>query len=572
MASWLKKNGPYVAVDFDGRTAHLVLAELVAQQVRILQLAAVALGPEVDLSDAAAVGRALKPALAKFKAKDAPLLMQVSRGQVVLKSVTLPAGTSESEMPSMVRYQVEKELPFRPVEAVIDFAVESHYDSNGSAQSGGVSVLVGAVRVPVADFYRQVAVAAGGKLRRLGLRPYACLRTLRVCGAVGEQKSAAFVHVGTEEAEIDVLLGDALAFSRSAPSKAGATDGYGKADAVASLVTEVLRSLQSYQVVHAGAKIEAIYLSGGTGVEPTLAQDLRAKAGVPCRVFNPAAGLKLLDDGTVSAFVPVLGLALGQAPGAAEPFDFANPKRPSARRDMSKFRKKAIAVGVAAFLAAVVGARGWYFSSQDAEIKQLEKQIADMTPTQKAVAELTPELMYVEAWQKSERNWLDHLANLSLVMPPAEDLYVTNLTADTTGSLTVNLRAKSDDVVRDLNDRLTKAGYAFHRGAESAPDDPYGYNFTSFATVAMRGTTNVDLAATQPVRPGDDASGDPKYKPPKPNSGGQPPRTPSGNPAVGKGPDAGGKVIDLSKPPDKATGRDPNKRPPGSRKPKEGTP
>lgn len=557
MASWWKKNRPFVAVDFDGRAAHLVLAERVAQQVRILKLAGATLGPDVDLTDSAAVGRALKPALRTLKArKDVSLLMQVSRGQVVLKTIQLPAGAAPAEMPAMVRYQVEKELPFRPEEAVIDFTLESHYDSAAEADGGGLNVLVGAIRVPVADYYRQVAMAAGGKLQRLGLRPYACLRTLRACGLTREHPCAAFVHVGAEEAEIDVLADDALAFSRSAPSKAGATaDGYAKVDAVASLVTEVLRSLQSYQAVHGSGKIEAIFVSGGTGLEPTLMQELHARMGLACRVFNPAQGMKLLDDGTVGAFVPALGLALGHPASSGDPLDFTNPKRPAARRDVRKLRRKALVAAAMVLLAVGAGARAWWLGSMEAEAAGLTAQRDRLKSDNKPVVELAAEADWLGHWQKSDKDWLGHLANLSLLAPPAEDVYISNLQTDPKGTIKFSLRAKSDDVVRELDARLTQAGYAFHRGNESTRGDEYGYNFASFATITLQPKVKVDLAATQPTRPGDDASDDPSYKPPKASP--QPPRV---APAVAKEPRAG-KVVDLSKQSDNSAPGEPRKRP-----------
>ena len=56
--------------------------------------------------------------------------------------------------------------------AAIDFAVETAHEGSGGGDSR-VDVLVAAVRQDVLDKYTETMTAAGLKLDRVGLRPYA---------------------------------------------------------------------------------------------------------------------------------------------------------------------------------------------------------------------------------------------------------------------------------------------------------------------------------------------------------------------------------------------------------------
>lgn len=554
MLSFLRKNrGPFVAVDLEGRSARLVQAELVGSQVRILRLAAADLSGDVDMGDPAAVGKCLGKALADMGLKDCPLLMHVSRSQAVLKTISLPAGSDPQDLPGMVRYQVEKELPFRPEEAVIDFTIESHYDPSGVTDNQGLNVLVGAIRMPMVDYYRQIALAAGGRLMRLSLRPYACLRTLQSCGLTRRHRCLALVHVGVEETEIDVLSDDSLAFSRSAPSKTAAGS-----EPTMGPVLEVIRSLQSYHAVQGSGKIEAVYVSGGTGLEAKIVQELHDRLELPCRLFNPAGAMKLLDDGTCPAFVPALGLAVGQGEVGQTRFDFSNPKRPPAKRDMRKLKRQLAVAAVIVVVAAIAGARVLWIGSMENEVGVLVITKNQLETTNKSVRELAKEADWLKNWPGSDKDWLDHLANLSILFPSCEDVYISNLRTNSDGTMQFNLRAKGDDVVRDLDARLTKGGYVFKRGNESSPTEYFGYNFKSIATLGIKPQVKMDLAATQPTRPGDDASNDPTYNPPKnaPQPGpARPSPTPTPKPTPSPAPTPT-KVTDASKPPDDSGGSD----------------
>ncbi|MFW6061439.1 MAG: pilus assembly protein PilM, partial [Planctomycetota bacterium] len=107
-----------VAVDFDSRQLRLVEAERHRSGARIVRLAGFPMPEGIDLTDAQAVGAFLGRTLREMRLSRARVLMNVPRGQSVLKPLTLPPGTHSDEIAGMVQYQVSGELPFRSEEAV----------------------------------------------------------------------------------------------------------------------------------------------------------------------------------------------------------------------------------------------------------------------------------------------------------------------------------------------------------------------------------------------------------------------------------------------------------------------
>ena len=282
----------FVAVDFDSRHLWIAQAEHAGTRASVRKLAEVPIPDGIDTSDAVAFGEFLGATLKKMKLAGSWVLMCVPRGQAVLKPLVLPAGSAPDELPGMVRYQMQGELPFQLAEAVIDFTGASHRGTSrgAAAPADGVSVLVAAVRVPVVDHYRQIALAAGVKLEGLGLRPYANISCVNACVKRAEGEPVALVHITADETEIDVVVGPDLVFSRSAvmPLVTDAPQWDSRHDrSVRDVIAEVVRSLQSFQAMEGGRAVDAILVAGGVGIEAQVARALSVGLGVPCEIVHP---------------------------------------------------------------------------------------------------------------------------------------------------------------------------------------------------------------------------------------------------------------------------------------------
>lgn len=514
-----RKTGRFCALDFDREQLRVVLAESTGERTRIIRLATAEMPGDLDLTDARAVGDFLGRTLNQMRLRSPAAVMNVSRGQAVLKPLVLPPVSSAGELASMVLYQAEKELTFPPEEAVVDFTLESHYGAATAPadESQGQHVLVAAVQRPVIEYYKKIAETAKVRLLRLGLRPYADLRCVEAYGSIPVEGRVAVVHVMADETEIDVIDSGGLAFSRSAavavplPAHGEAVASRAAAQAV---VMEVARSLHSYMGVERGQTIDLVLLAGGTGIEREVAEELAKRLGVRCEMLSPAERLGLEDSGLVtSAFISPLGQAAGYADTTALPFDFLHPKRPPVKRDMNKV----MALGAVSLAACVVvgmfafGAIQWYRA--DSFCNSLAAELARLTEENRRVAALAKRTETITAWVHLGRDWLDQWAYLSNVFPSCTEVYITNLkttmanTANPNASVSFTVKAKSNEAINELGKRLEAAGYAFKPGQVTNGTDAYGYTYSTSVTVMVKPEMKVDLAGVAPApRPADDAA------------------------------------------------------------------
>lgn len=543
----------FVTAELDSRFLHLVEAQQVGKQARIIKLCSSAVPDGLDLADAKAVGQFLHQALKQFGLAGMPMLMSVPRGQAILKTISLPSGASASELPAMVQYQVEKELPLRGDEAVVDFTTQPHAGAPGNAAAvDQVGVLVAAVRLPVVDYYRQVALAGGARLRHLGLRPYANLNCLAASGLAKTYRCNALVHVGFDETEIDVINDGFLVFSRSAVIKIPPADQAqsSSAEAMPAVLSEITRTLQSYNTIEGGGKIEAVIVAGGSGLEQALCDELSRRLGLPCRAMNAPKDLGLEDNKANASCLSALGLAKASCAGDL-PFDFLNPKRPVVRKDQRKVKVAAAACLAAAIVISSIAGGATYLSGKGKELARL-KVIQDTAQKENEIVRgLKKNLTALEKWSSQSPAWLEHWSSISHLMPPCEDAYIQGLRTNADGSMSFTIRAKTDDVLSELCRRLEKAGYAYTRGAASSARDDFGYTFRSDLTISGLGKVKVSLPTTLPARPADDASLDPPA-----------PRRPTSRPAV---PPAPGKPASPAVPPSAAAPAPANVPPPSAR-------
>jgi Tfp pilus assembly PilM family ATPase len=502
----------FAAVDFDGRQLRVVHAERVGNRTRVLKLAAVATPEHLDQQSPKAFGGLLGRTLRDMRLSNVGVLMNVPRGLAVLKPVTLPAGTPQTELAGMVQFQMEKELPFRTEEAVIDFTVESHYDveaDQAQAPSVGIDMLVGAVRLPVVDQYRQIAEAAGVKLLRLGLRPYANMRCVDACTRRGPGESLLVVHLTADETEIDVLVGKSLSFSRSAAVKipAALADPAERGQSVRSVVMEVVRSVQSYQAVERGFRADAILVAGGTGVEADVAAELGRRLGVRCELFDPAGALQLGDVENASAFVAALGLAIGHSGAEQLPFDFLNPKRPRVRRNVRRIASVCAAVAVVLVLAGGITAGAVVLGGKQAEVDRLRAKRDAKRKLSGDLKRLESRVAAIRQWNAESREWIRHWAYLSALLPPCTDAYISALKTTSDGWISFTLKARDSKVITDLDKRLNEAGYTFKLKRLATASDSYGYPYNADVQVYVDTDAKIDLASVRPPpRPSDDDS------------------------------------------------------------------
>ncbi|MFO8014437.1 MAG: pilus assembly protein PilM [Phycisphaerae bacterium] len=518
-----RKVGRLLALDFDGRRLRMVLADVSGGRTRINRLLTADLPDDLDEDDPQAIGAFLGQTLQRLRLAGVPVVMNVPRAKAVFKPLVLPPVDDEAELASMARFQAQKELTFKPEEAVIDFAVEAHYgvEPTPAEEPAGQHVLAAAVQNSVVAYYQQMAEAAGVRLLRLGLRPYANMRGAEEY-AHGEEGRVTVVHLTGGEAEIEVIEQGGLTFSRSADITLPDTDAEAasRASALADVVQEIARSVQSYLAVEGTRRIDRVLVAGGTGFESTVAEALGGRLRTPWEVFDPSPRLRLRDvPADASAFLSALGLAEGQGDAEAHPFDFLNPKQPAARRDPTRTIAAAAAAAVALIVVSAFAGAAIHLYRARAEVAAREEELRRIKEDSKDTRLLAQRVKTLEEWLASRRDWLDHWAYLSATVPPCEDVYVTSLKTGDHGTVSLNVKARSSDAVDALGARLSEARYGFKPGQVTTTKDRYGYNYVTSAKVIAAPDMEVNLDGTgRATRPQDDVSAQAFTAEPRPAS------------------------------------------------------
>jgi len=479
-----------VAIDFDARCVRLVAAERMGNAARIDRLLRIDLPEDLDAGDPSAVGRFLGESLREHRLGGAAALMNVPRGKAILKPLSLPAGTPDDELPGMVQFQVAKELPFRPEEAAIDFAFETHFDVESAETAPPTrDVLVAAVGVPDIDYYRQIADAARVKLSRLGLRSSANQGCLAACDVPDGAGPVALVHLTAGETEIDVIAEGSLSFSRSAvvhipDGEQGAAPAALRA-AVEDVVKEVLRSLQSYQAVGRGEQFARVLVAGGTGVEGEVVRGLRRRWGEHCELFDPSSALEIEHAPEhASAYIAALGLAIGDCRREVS-FDFLHPKRPVRRRDARKVRAAVIAAAAAVAILGSIVAGAVHLRNKRARVESLQvkyngenpDKVGGLRKEEAEVEALRQRAAALEAWADRGQAdaWLTHLRNVSAAFTSCEKAYATSLRAEVSGRgagrqvVVIDCLTRNKVETTELRKRMHLVGYESGRPGGKAP-------------------------------------------------------------------------------------------------------
>ncbi len=509
MNKWLKrfKRPKTVAVDFDRRRLKVVHFAGSRLGPRIEALRSAAVPADVDMSSAQAAGEFLRRVLDDMGLAGADVHMNVPRSKAVLKVLSLPTGTDEGELAGMVQYQIANELPFDAAEAVVDFTIAPRaiVETGEGAAEQTRDVLAAAVRLPVVDFYRRMAEVAGCHPASLCLRPASNLFCLDGCVRLGASECVALVDITADETEIDFIVGASLVFSRSASlAEAGvAGEELSRQRIVQTVVTEMLRSLQSFQVGHRGGKVERVFVCGPSDVAGDVVNALHQRTQIRCEQFDMTRALDLAPDPSASTFSAALGAAMRPAPNAG--FDFLHPRRPVVRTDGKQKRMATLIAAGACFVLLCVLCGWWAISSRTAAAEELSRQAkAEEETWMKKVNPTLLRLQKVEGWQGRQVDLLGHMLKLSSLLPGPADFYITRLEF-LNSTITFDVHTRGRETIDQLEELLSGKGY--HIPPSTVPQSKtnnLGYIYESRVEATLDANTLRLPLDPVPLRPADD--------------------------------------------------------------------
>ena len=204
-------------------------------------------------------------------------------------------------------------------------------------------------------------------------------------------------------------------------------------------------------------------------------------------------------------------MALGFGDEQGLPFDFLNPKRPAAPRNLRRIRLLAGAAGAAVFLLALLAARKILINHRTRTLNAASAELAEAEKKRPIYRVLMNHANVVGDWVKGGHDWLEHYANLASVLPPSEEVYLTSLGVDNQGVIRLAVQARSGETLARLGKQLREAGYEVKPVAINPGANRFGYEFRSNVELVPSRKLKIDLGKLKPVtRPPDDVSLDPK--------------------------------------------------------------
>ncbi|MCH7838785.1 MAG: pilus assembly protein PilM [Planctomycetes bacterium] len=501
-----------LAIDWDSRNLRVVHALLGKREVKIDRLLSVAIPSGVDPSDPEQMGQHIRRVLDQESIYTKHAVVDIPRDQAILKTLQLPVQDPDA-LPGMVEIQVAKELPFPVDQAVIDYAVagvgsEESTESAKSTESTVADVLVAVVRQEVLSQYASTFEAAGLKLDRIGLRPFANRVALCKLLEFSMPERVLFIDVGPSLTEIDVLHNSTLVFSRAAsvsidrhttqtprlsimpepPDRDASADDVispgavaptprveekaptrgGVSGAVNALVLEVTRSIEAYRALDSGAAIDLIVLGGDEGIEEELAEALQKRLGVNTELYNPAGsfGWEPDEGAAACAFAATLGLALGQTGEGALHLDFLHPKR-GVSTAQRRLRKAPVAAAVVLLFATAtaVGLTQWTKVDRQT-LARIDARIEELEAKRNQYRKFLAIMEDVRDFDAGQHDWIDVLYDVFSMLPPHEEFVVNKLEIRREKDrIILNTQAKD----RDAPVQLIRTLEAFRREGKEKP-------------------------------------------------------------------------------------------------------
>ncbi len=480
-----------VVIDWDAHTLRVVHALPGKRGVKIDRLLTVSMPSDVDPSSAEQMGQHIRRTLDQEDITTKHAIVDIPRDQVILKTLTLPVGQPD-ELPGMVEIQIAKELPFPVIQAVIDFAVGPPSDDPVKGE-----VLVAAVRRELLEQYEATFAAAGLKLDRIGLRPYA--NKVSACEQLKHAmpERVVFIDVRPTFMEIDMLRNSALTFSRSAsvmipkgigessvfsiarregPGGEGAGDeaavagpaSSGMDEVVRSLMLEVTRSIEAYRASDPGATIDHVVIGGDVGVEEALAEAIQNQLHLTTERYNPAStfGWEPDEGADASAFAASLGLVLGHAGDGTLHFDFLHPKKTVSATTQRLKKAPVVAAIVVLFVAAASVGFAQYTRADRQRLAQLEEDIRGLKTKRKENKKFLDVVKRVHGFDAKQHVWIDVLYDIFVLLPSNEEMVVRHLeTNQKDGRITLKTRTKHRETAGEVIDEL----HAFRREWRDKP-------------------------------------------------------------------------------------------------------
>ncbi|MBI3458507.1 MAG: pilus assembly protein PilM [Candidatus Rokubacteria bacterium] len=366
------------------------------------------------LSVGTEVGAALRAKLRELGVRARRAHVGIPRRRAVVKVIELPT-VAGADLRRMVRFELERHLPFPPADAIFDFHVVDQ------APGHPVRVLLVAVERRVFEWAHQVLHDAGLVPRLVDVTIHS-LALLAARGAKAQPRAGRVVlHLEEAEAELAVVRDGRLILSRAFPLPQDAKErGH-------VLAEELRRSLGTLRVEDR-ERVADVLVTGGEGLPGTRWTELPVDSEVPL----PDRLRGVPDD---SSFVPALAVALRRPLRGALPTNLMP--------DELRPRPFPWPVAVAATLAALALLLALTIPAltlirDERRLRALDRALAELAPEVREVEKLASaverarrEAETLRSFQAQHVRALPLLRELTELLP--QDVWLTNFSVDRKG-------------------------------------------------------------------------------------------------------------------------------------------
>lgn len=441
-----------LALEWDAKEARVVIARTRAGGgIAVEQALAIPL-PQREAASAteAEIGSALARALAEHGASRLETLVAVGRSSIELKFLSTPPAPPE-ELPDLVRFQAMRQFTSLGEDWPLDFVPLS------PNADGGSNVLAAAISPELVQQIRQTCEAAGLRLSRLVLRPFAAAALLKADATDG--KCRMMVDLMGDDADLTVLIGEQVIFPRTVRLPTAV-----EPEVLArALLGEGRRTIISAQNQLGGRRVEEVVIFGDGQHHSTVKQLLEKELALPVKLIDPfekvewAEGEKGRRPEFPGTFAPLLGLLQGEAAGPAHAIDFLHVRKAP---PLPNRRRAAIIAGsaIAALLLLGLIVMQWQLRSLDAQIRTLTVQRTTQEKLAKAGSQPRENVAKLDYFAQADITWLDELRFFSEKFPPASEVKIEDFTANYVpsggGKITVNGLADQEGRIRQIEEQL----------------------------------------------------------------------------------------------------------------------
>ena len=429
---------------------------------------------------------AIRNALAAASISTTSVVACFPRAMVTVRTLRLPPAAPE-QMRGMVALEAQQHLLFSVDDVVLDhIAVEGAALSAAAPVDDLTTVLLVAARRSVAIDLAAMFSAAGLTLSRLSVSALALSENLR-----GPEASA-IVDIKGGDIEVAVAHAGRLLFSR-ASSVPEASD-------LETVLADIVRSLSAFENEHRSTRLERVLVAGdfrGTSAE-SLVTSLAGLLEIPVSALPS-------EDAPYAA---AIGLARQTLPTATAPINLVPPEIAARKAAILRRRRQRVSVTVgvaAAVLCGVAIQRSLTARSrQHAADVEANLDLADVSSRVTARTKTHAELVALDSALSTNLDrkhpMVDMLAALSQAAPKSASVWLTQLTLDRAGGITLRGDSKDETAATDYVLRLQESG-RFRNVRLVYVGDALDTLQSSAPKAAPQVTAPAESPATQPPAP-----------------------------------------------------------------------